>query len=80
MYGVSGEGGKMKQDCEPTITPAFLRPEQAAVYTSISSRYLSELARKGLLPVARIGRKCTLYAKSDLDTLVASFRTGRARR
>ena len=60
---------------EPTanITPAFLRPEQAAQYLSISKRHLYTLP----IAKARIGRKCTLYAKADLDAFVASLTRGR---
>ena len=57
----------------PTITPAFFRPEQAAAYISISKRHLSDLP----IPKARIGRKCTLYARADLDAFVASLTRGR---
>lgn len=57
----------------PTITPAFLRPDQAAVYLSISKRHLYDLP----IPKAKIGKKLTLYAKADLDAFVRSLTRGR---
>jgi len=61
---------------ETILPPAFLRPEQAAAYLSISRRHLAELTSRGLLPVSRIGRKCTLYARADLEQAVNSFKRG----
>ncbi len=62
------------------ITPAFLRPEQAATYLSISRRHLTDLTSRGVLPAARIGRRLTLYAKADLDAAVRSFTIKKIRR
>lgn len=59
---------------EPTgrIQPAFFRPDQAASYLSISKRHLSDLP----IRKAKIGRRCALYAKADLDAFVASLTKG----
>ena len=62
---------------ETILQPAFFRPEQVAAYLSLSRRYVSELTRRGVLPVARLGRKCSLYAKADLDHFVESLKVGK---
>jgi len=59
------------------IVPAFLRPEQAAAYCSVDRRTINDWAKKGLLHPARIGRRCTLYSRRDLETAVESFMVGR---
>lgn len=56
------------------IQPAFLRPKPAAFYLSISRRHLSNLTRRGVLPVIRTGKRCTLYARADLDKAMQRFR------
>ncbi len=63
----------MTKATDTIIAPAFFRPEQAAYYLSLSKRHLYDLP----IPKARVGRKCTLYAKADLDAFVASLTRGR---
>lgn len=60
----------------PPITPAFLRPEDAARYVGISRRQLSNWNRDGLVPCSRLGKRLTLYAVADLNAAVLKFRTG----
>lgn len=59
----------------PTITPAFLRPEDAARYLSISRRCLTELSRKGILRPAHVSHKLTLYAVADLTAAIMRLRS-----
>ena len=63
----------------PEIRPGFLRPNDAATYLGISRRHISNLTRRGLLPVARIGSRLSLYAVADLESAVASFRVGKVK-
>jgi len=60
-----------------TIEPAFLRPEQAAAYLGVDRRTLVKWVAKGIIPAARIGRKCTLYSRKDLERAVESRMSGK---
>lgn len=60
----------------PQIRPGFLRPNDAAKFLGISRRHISNLTRRGLLPVSRIGARLSLYAVADLEDAVARFRVG----
>ncbi len=62
---------------EPQIRPGFLRPNDAAKFLGISRRHVSNLTRRGLLPVSRIGSRLSLYAVADLESAVARFRVGK---
>lgn len=52
------------------ILPAFMRPEQAATYTGVDRRTLCQWVRRGILPAARTGRKCTRYARRDIEAAI----------
>lgn len=54
--------------------PAFLRPAEAAKFLSISPRQLARLTARRIFPVTRLGRKCVLYGRGDLEKSVARFR------
>lgn len=43
------------QKTEPTITPAVLRPKQAAVFLSISPRKLWSMTASGEIPSFKMG-------------------------
>lgn len=58
------------------IQPAFLRPEQAAVYLGISKRHLHTLTSRGVLRSAKVGRKLTLYSRADLERAIESRMVG----
>ena len=58
-----------------TVTPKFIRPDQAAEYLSISRRHLCDLTRRGIVPACRVGRRCTVYAVADLDSAMMKLRT-----
>ncbi len=61
----------------PDYPPAFLRPDEIARRGSVSRRTVSNWIRTGLLPVSRIGPRCTLVAVADFDAFIRKFRTGR---
>ena len=58
--------------------PAFLRPEDAAVYCGVSRRWLNKLVAAGQLPVIRPTKRLTLYARADLEASLLRFRRGKA--
>lgn len=49
------------------ITPAALRPEQAAQYLSLSVQRLARLRLEGRGPIFRKCGSSVIYIKSDLD-------------
>ena len=62
----------------PTTQAGYLRPPGAAEYLSVSERHLRDMTRRGLLPVIRLGRRCALYCKTDLDKAMRKFRIAAA--
>jgi excisionase family DNA binding protein len=56
-----------------TITPEFLRPDQAAQLLSVSKRTLSAWQKARIVPFVKIGRKCVLFRRSDLDKAMTRF-------
>ena len=61
----------MKPD--PTLA-GYLRPPAAAEYMGLSVRHVRALTRRRVLPVIRLGKRCALYARADLDRALAKFR------
>lgn len=64
-------------------TPVHARPEffpprqktgQAARYLGISRRYLAQLTAAGRVPFYRLGPRCVLYAREDLDNFLIATR------
>ena len=58
----------------PTPQAGYFRPPRAADYLSVSERHLRDMTKRGLLPVIRLGRRCALYCKADLDKAMRKFR------
>ncbi|HEV2687828.1 MAG TPA: helix-turn-helix domain-containing protein [Bryobacteraceae bacterium] len=52
---------------EPKVTPAYLRPEQAAKFLSISPSLLVKEVRKGQGPRQRRVGRVVLYGLADLQ-------------
>ena len=57
----------------PTANREWMRPDEACEYLSISRRALSEWQKRRIVPFARMGRKCVLFRKTDLDKAIARF-------
>ena len=55
-------------------TPAYLRPEQAALFLGVSVRCLRDWQRKGVLPYSKPARKVCLFAVADLQRAMQRFR------
>ena len=45
----------------------------AARYAKVSPRTISEWQRRGIIPFAKIGRKCVLFRKGAIDAALARF-------
>ena len=54
--------------------PPNLKAGKAAAYLGISRRYLTELAAAGRLPYHKLGRRCVVYRRADLDSFLAAHR------
>ena len=53
-----------------TFPPACMRVKTAAAYTGLTPRHIRSLARRGALTHVRVGRRCLLFKRSDLDTFL----------
>ena len=51
-----------------------LKTGAASRYLGISRRYLAQLTSLGRLPFVRLGPRCVLYERSDLDAFIAEHR------
>ena len=58
--------------------PPRMKTGRAARYAGISRRYLAQLAAAGRVPFYRLGPRCVLFARSDLDAFLADHRIGPA--
>ena len=46
---------------------------EAARYARVSPRTISEWQRRRVIPFAKIGHKCVLFRKSEIDATLARF-------
>ena len=52
----------------------YLRGQaQAAKYARVSKRFVSDLQARRILRFIRVGRKCVLFRKSDIDEALRRF-------
>jgi len=56
-----------------SIDPAFLRREDAAAYLNVSTRTISEWQKRRIIPHVRMGKKCVLFKRADLDAAMNRF-------
>ena len=56
------------------MSPAFLRPADAAKYLGVSARTVRAWQTKRLLPFSRMSKRCVLISVADLDAVVDKFR------
>ncbi len=66
----------MKKEMRPASNQAeeYFRPQGASKYLHISRRCLSEWQQRRIVPYSKIGAKCVLFKKTDLDAAMARFR------
>ena len=60
---------------EVNVEVRFYRRCEAAKSLSVSERCLSNWTRRGIIPVIRVGKRCVLYSRADLDAAMQRFRT-----
>ena len=58
---------------------AFMRPEAAARFLGMSKRHLGNLTQRGVIPACRLGRRCVLYSRKELESAVLKFQSGKVR-
>lgn len=56
------------------VTPAFLRPAEAAKYIGVSERTIRAWQNQRVLPFSRMSRRCVLISVADLDAAVGKCR------
>jgi excisionase family DNA binding protein len=56
------------------VTPAFLRPGDAAKYLGVSARTIRAWQNQRILPFSRMSKRCVLISVADLDAAVERFR------
>ncbi len=56
-----------------SINPAFIRRDEAAKYCGVSRRTISEWQARRVIPFIRMGRKCVLFKRADLDKALGKF-------
>jgi excisionase family DNA binding protein len=54
--------------------PPRQKTGQAARYLGVSRRYLAQMTAQGRLPFIRLGPRCVLYERTDLDAFLAGAR------
>ena len=54
--------------------PPRQKTGQAAKYIGVSRRYLAQMTAQGRLPFIRLGPRCVLYERTDLDAFLAGAR------
>lgn len=59
---------------QATITPAYMRPAEAAKYTSVAERTLRMWMRRGAIPYHKMGKRCVLFRVADLDKALGKFK------
>jgi excisionase family DNA binding protein len=54
--------------------PPRAKTGRAAAYLGISRRYLAQITHEGRLPFIRLGARCVIYDRTDLDAFLAANR------
>jgi excisionase family DNA binding protein len=56
-----------------TSDSGYLRREEAGKYLGVSNRTVSEWQRRRIIPHVKVGRKCVLFKRADLDAAMDRF-------
>ena len=56
------------------IDDGYMRRSSAADYCGVSERTLSTWQRQRIIPFVKMGRKCVLFRRSDLDKALDRFK------
>lgn len=69
---------EQQQETRLAFAPVAMKTGLAARYLGLSRRHLTTLAARGVLSYVRVGPRCHLYRRSELDAFLAA-RTVNAR-
>ena len=58
------------QEIRPVFPPAAMKTGQAAHYLGISRRHLATLTARGRIAFIRIGPRCNLFKRGELDAFL----------
>lgn len=65
---------KTQKNLPPATDSDYLRgQEEAARYARVSRRCISEWQSRRVIPFLKLGRKCVLFRKTDLDAALNKF-------
>lgn len=64
----------MNRKPTPDLSPRYLKTGAAARYLGLSRRFLAALTQRGELPFSRVGPRCILFDRKDLDAFVQARR------
>ena len=51
----------------------YMRREDAAKFLQVSQRTISDWQRRRLIPHVKLGRKCVLFKRSDLERAMSRY-------
>jgi len=52
----------------------YLRRPSAAGYCNVSQRTISDWQKRRIIPFVKMGRKCVLFKRADLDAALDRFK------
>ncbi len=65
---------KSQKNQPPTPDSDYLRGQaEASKYCRVSRRCISEWQARRIIPFLKLGRKCCLFRKSDLDAALLKY-------
>ena len=63
-----------KASHDASVDSGYLRGQaQAAQYAHVSKRFISDLQSRRILRFLKVGRKCVLFRKSDIDAALSRY-------
>lgn len=57
---------------KPTV--GYIRRAEAAKYLGVAERTLSDWQARRIVPFVRVGRKCVMFSRQDLDRAMEKFK------
>ena len=64
----------MKKVESRNVPPQWLRTEEASRYLGVSPRTLRDWKKRRLVAFSKLGRRCVIFNRNDLDAAVKRFR------
>lgn len=64
----------MQRKTNTDHTSEYLRGQaEAARYARVSPRTISSWQRRGIVPFLKVGRRCVLFRRGDIDAALSRF-------